>query len=121
MKNLTIVKIGGNLIDNAHALNEVLEAFAQIEGRKLLVHGGGKLATEMANKIGLETKMINGRRITDTENLKLVTMVYAGFVNKNIVAKLQAKKVNAIGVSGCDSDILRAKKRIHKNIDYGFE
>ena len=78
MNSLTIVKIGGNLIDNEQALNEFLDAFASIEGRKLLVHGGGKLATNMASKLGIETKMVNGRRITDAENLKLVTMVYAG-------------------------------------------
>ena len=120
MNKLTMVKVGGNLIDNASALDEFLTAFSKIEGKKLLVHGGGKLATNMSSKLGLETKMVNGRRVTDAENLKIVTMVYAGFVNKNIVAALQAKKLKAIGIAGCDFDIMRAEKRKHPTIDFGF-
>ncbi len=120
MEKLTIVKVGGNLIDDADALDEFLSAFSQIAGKKLLVHGGGKLATRLSSQLGLKTEMVNGRRITDAENLKIVTMVYAGFVNKNIVAALQAKEVKAIGIAGCDFDILRAEKRKHPSIDFGF-
>lgn len=120
MSDITVVKVGGNLIDDDHALDDFLEAFSKLEGKKLLVHGGGKLATRLSQKMGLETKMVNGRRITDAENLKLVTMVYAGFVNKNIVARLQSKHVDALGLCGCDLDIMRAKKREHPEIDYGF-
>lgn len=120
MKELTVVKVGGNLIDDANLLSDFLDAFSKIEGKKLLVHGGGKLATELSQKLDLEPKMVNGRRITNAEDLKLVTMVYAGFVNKNIVVGLQSRKVNVIGLSGCDLDIMRAKKRVHPSIDYGF-
>jgi acetylglutamate kinase len=120
MQELTIVKIGGNLIDNVDELDLFLNAFAKISGKALLVHGGGKLATNLAGKLGLETKMVNGRRITDAENLKLVTMVYAGFVNKNIVAILQSKGKNALGVCGCDLNIIKAEKRKHPTIDFGF-
>jgi len=120
MSKLTIVKVGGNLIDDAKALDEFLSAFSKIEGKKLLVHGGGKLATSMSSKLGLETKMVNGRRVTDGENLKIVTMVYAGFVNKNIVSALQAKKLKAIGIAGCDFNIMRAEKRKHPTIDFGY-
>ena len=120
MNNLTIVKVGGNLIDNAIDLDLFLDAFASISGKTLMVHGGGKLATNMATRLGIETKMVNGRRITDSENLKLVTMVYAGFVNKTIVASLQAKGKNAMGLCGCDLNILKATKRQHPTIDFGF-
>ena len=108
MEKLTIVKVGGNLIDDVKALNEFLDAFAKIDGRKLLVHGGGKLATRLSEQLGIKTEMVNGRRVTDPENLKIVTMVYAGYVNKNIVAALHAKGVKAIGIAGCDFDIMRA-------------
>lgn len=120
MNKLSIVKVGGNLIDDSNALDEFLDAFSKIEGRKLLVHGGGKLATRLSSELGIETQMVNGRRITDAENLKIVTMVYAGFVNKNIVASLQAKKMNALGIAGCDFNIMLAEKRKHPTIDFGF-
>ncbi len=120
MHKLTIVKVGGNLIDDSGALNEFLSAFSQINGKKLLVHGGGKLATRLSSQLGISTEMVNGRRITDAENLKIVTMVYAGYVNKNIVAALQSKGVKAIGIAGCDFDIMRAEKRKHPTIDFGF-
>ncbi len=120
MENLTIVKVGGNLIDDANALDEFLTAFSKIGGKKLLVHGGGKLATRLSADLGIETQMVNGRRITDAENLKIVTMVYAGYVNKNIVSALQAKRIKAIGIAGCDFDIMRAEKRKHPTIDFGF-
>lgn len=120
MNKLTVVKVGGNLIDDAKALDEFLTAFSKIEGKKLLVHGGGKLATRLSADLGIETQMVNGRRITDAENLKIVTMVYAGYVNKNIVAALQAKKIKAIGIAGCDFDIMRAEKRKHATIDFGY-
>lgn len=120
MEKLTIVKVGGNLIDNAVALDGFLTAFAEIDGKKMLVHGGGKLATNLSTRLGLETKMVNGRRVTDAENLKIVTMVYAGYVNKNIVSALQSKGIKAIGIAGCDFDIMRAEKRKHPTIDFGF-
>jgi acetylglutamate kinase len=120
MESITIVKVGGNLIDNVADLDSFLNAFAGIPGKTLLVHGGGKLATNLAGKLGLETKMMNGRRITDAENLKLVTMVYAGFVNKNIVASLHSKGKNALGICGCDLNIIKAEKRKHPTIDFGF-
>jgi acetylglutamate kinase len=120
LEKLTIVKVGGNLIDDTEALNEFLSAFSQINGKKLLVHGGGKLATRLSSQLGINTEMVNGRRVTDADNLKIVTMVYAGYVNKNIVAALQAKGVKAIGIAGCDFDIMRAQKRKHPTIDFGF-
>lgn len=120
MKTLKIIKIGGNIIDNEAALSSFLEAFAAIESPKILIHGGGKLATQLANQLGLEVKMIDGRRVTDKATLDLITMVYAGKINKNIVAKLQAKKCNAIGFSGADGNTIVSKKRPIKTIDYGF-
>ncbi|MGV8813258.1 MAG: acetylglutamate kinase [Gelidibacter sp.] len=120
MKTLKIVKIGGNIIDNEAALSSFLEGFAAIESPKILIHGGGKLATQLANQLGLEVKMIDGRRITDKATLDLITMVYAGKINKNIVAKLQSKKCNAIGFSGADGNTIVSKKRPIKTIDYGL-
>ena len=117
---LHIVKIGGNVIDNEQALSSFLADFSKLGGLKILVHGGGKKATEMANKLQLEPKMIDGRRITDASNLEVVTMVYAGLLNKNIVAKLQQNNCNAIGLSGADGNSIKAHKRIVKDIDYGF-
>ncbi len=99
---LAVVKIGGNVIEDPQQLSKFLVFFAQMPGHKILVHGGGKLATDLAQKLGLETKMIGGRRITDAANLEVITMVYAGLTNKNIVAQLQAKACNAIGLSGAD-------------------
>jgi len=120
MTKLFVIKIGGNIIDDEAKLSSFLQTFASIEDKKILVHGGGKLATKLAEKMGVEQKLIDGRRITDAETLKIVTMVYAGYVNKNIVAQLQSFNCNAIGLSGVDGDIILAHKRKHPVIDYGF-
>jgi len=120
MAELFVIKIGGNIIDDEVKLSSFLQSFAAIEDKKILVHGGGKLATKLAEKMGVEQKLIDGRRITDAETLKIVTMVYAGYVNKNIVAQLQRFNCNAIGLSGVDGDIILAHKRKHPVIDYGF-
>jgi len=119
-EKLYIIKIGGALIDDEELLVQFLEQFSEIQEKKILVHGGGKLATTLADKLGIEQKMINGRRITDKETLDIVTMVYAGGINKNIVEKLQQKKCNAIGFSGADGNLIKAKKREHPEIDFGF-
>lgn len=115
-----IIKIGGALIDDEELLNEFLQQFSEIKEKKILVHGGGKLATTLADKLGIEQKLINGRRITDKDTLDIVAMVYAGGINKNIVAKLQQKKCKAIGFSGADANLIKAKKRVHPEIDFGF-
>lgn len=120
MQPITVVKIGGNVIDNEAVLERFLKRFASIEGPKILVHGGGKLATRMAKELNLEVKMIDGRRVTDRPTLDIVTMVYAGLVNKQIVARLQAEGCNAIGLSGADGNIVRAHRRPATPIDYGF-
>ena len=120
MQKLVVVKIGGNIIDDSPALDNFLKIFAGIQMPKILVHGGGKLATEMAATLNIPQQMVEGRRITDEPTLKVVTMVYAGFINKNIVAKLQANTCNAIGLTGADANIILAKKRIVKDINYGF-
>src|SRR5580693_3971687 len=120
MENLYVIKIGGNIIDDDEKLKSFLQSFASIQAYKILVHGGGKLATNLAATLGVEQKLIDGRRITDAETLKIVTMVYAGFINKNIVAQLQSKNCNAIGLSGADGNIIQAYKRKHPSIDYGF-
>ena len=120
MEPLIVVKIGGNIIDDETKLSSFLSAFADIPTKKILVHGGGKLATRLAEKLGVEQQLIDGRRITDAETLKIVTMVYAGYVNKNIVAKLQANNCNAIGLCGADGDSILAHKRQHPIIDYGY-
>lgn len=121
LKNIVnIVKIGGNVINDDDQLNVFLEDFAKLEGLKILVHGGGKKATKLASQLKLTPKMINGRRITDKENLEVVTMVYAGLINKNIVAKLQKHNCIAIGLTGADANTIKAHKRIVKDIDYGF-
>lgn len=117
---LFVIKIGGNVIDDEKQLSSFLNAFSQIKEKKILVHGGGKIATEMSRELGIETKMVDGRRITDEETLKIVQMVYAGLINKNIIALLQARKCNAIGLSGADANILLAGKRTDSEIDYGF-
>lgn len=119
-QQLHIVKIGGNIINNEELLTSVLKDFADLEGLKILVHGGGKKATELANSIGLKPKMVNGRRVTDEANLEIVTMVYAGLLNKNITAQLQQNSCNAIGLSGADANCILAHKRIIKDVDYGF-
>ena len=120
MKKLYIIKIGGNIIDNAIALDKFLVNFSIIDGLKLLIHGGGKTASEFAKKLGVSQAMVNGRRITDIETLKITTMVYAGLINKQIVASLQSKKVNAIGLSGADANMIQSTKRKMLDIDYGF-
>ncbi|WP_223558831.1 acetylglutamate kinase [Chryseobacterium lathyri] len=119
-EKLYIIKIGGALIDDPELLDQFLEQFSEIKEKKILVHGGGKLATTLADKLGVEQKMINGRRITDKDTLDIVAMVYAGGINKNIVAKLQQKKCRAIGFSGADANLIKAKKREYAEIDFGF-
>lgn len=120
MKNLTLVKVGGNLIGDENQLLASLEAFAKIEGPKLLVHGGGKLASDLAKQLGIESPMIEGRRITNAESLKVVSMVYAGLINKTIVARLQALNLQAIGLCGADDNLILSEKRQHESIDYGY-
>lgn len=117
---LNIVKIGGNVIDNEAELMPFLKDFATISNPKILVHGGGKMATRLAEKLGIKTTMINGRRITDTDTLQLATMVYAGWINKSIVAQLQSVKCNAIGLSGADANLIPAVRRAPEPIDFGF-
>lgn len=119
-KDLYVVKIGGNVIDNSENLYNFLKDFTALEGKKILVHGGGKVATQLSETLGIEPKMVDGRRITDIETLRVVTMVYGGLINKNIVAQLQRFGTNAIGLTGADGDFIRAKKRPVKTIDYGF-
>ncbi|MEP1490320.1 MAG: acetylglutamate kinase [Algibacter sp.] len=120
MEKLSIVKIGGNIIENEASLSAFLKLFSNLEGKKILVHGGGKRATHIASKLGIESKMINGRRITDADTLEVITMVYGGLVNKNVVAKLQALNVDAIGLTGADINSITSDKRPVKDIDYGF-
>lgn len=117
---LVIIKIGGNIIDNEMALSSFLMSFAAIKEKKILVHGGGKLATSLAGRLGIPQEMVDGRRITDAETLKIITMVYAGYINKNIVAQLQSHGCDAIGLSGADGNMIQAQKRVHPSIDYGF-
>lgn len=119
-QKLTIVKVGGKIVEEKETLAHLLTDFAAIEGPKLLVHGGGRSATRIATALGIESQMVNGRRITDEETLKVVTMVYGGLVNKNIVAGLQAKGVNALGLTGADMNIIRSVKRPVIDVDYGF-
>ncbi len=120
MKKLTVVKVGGKIVEEANSLKHLLADFSEIEGYKVLVHGGGRSATAMAAKLGIESKMVNGRRITDEETLKVVTMVYGGLVNKQIVAGLQAIGVNALGLTGADLNYMRSEKRPVQDVDYGF-
>jgi acetylglutamate kinase len=117
---IKVVKIGGNVIDNEAALERFVADFAAIEGQKVLVHGGGKLATRLAEKLEIPTTMIDGRRVTDSQMLDVVTMVYAGLVNKKVVAMLQAAGCNAIGLSGADANVVKATRRAAKPIDFGF-
>lgn len=117
---INIIKIGGNIIDDEQSLSSFLKDFSSLEGLKILVHGGGKLATKLATQLGVEQRMIDGRRITDEATLKIVTMVYAGYISKNIVAQLQANGCNAIGVCGADANLVPATKRNHPTIDYGY-
>ncbi|MBR2298503.1 MAG: acetylglutamate kinase [Bacteroidales bacterium] len=120
MSQLTILKIGGNIIDVPYLLEKFISDFVKIEGPKILIHGGGKLASELSAKMGIETKMHEGRRITDYETLKLVTMVYAGLINKEIVAGFQKDGCNAIGLSGADANIIPATRRAPQPIDFGY-
>ena len=117
---LQVIKIGGNIIDDEAKLSSFLKAFAAVEGNKILVHGGGKIATEIGRKLDIEPNYVNGRRITDAATLDLVTMVYGGLINKRIVAGLQSLGCNAIGLTGADGSVLPAVKRPVKDIDYGF-
>ena len=120
MNKLFVIKIGGNIIDDDTSLQSFSQDFAAIEGKKILVHGGGKIATKIGEKLGIEPDYVNGRRITDAGTIDLVTMVYGGLVNKKIVALLQSFHCNAIGLTGADANILPAVKRPVKEIDYGF-
>ena len=120
-EKLTIVKVGGAVVEDETQLAQLLKDFSAIEGQKVLVHGGGRRATQVASQLGIESKMVNGRRITDAEMLSVVTMVYGGLVNKNLVAQLQANGVNALGLTGADMDVIRSHKRPLKDgIDFGF-
>lgn len=119
-EKLTVIKVGGKIVEEEATLNRLLDDFTTIEGHKVLVHGGGRSATKIAAQLGIESKMVNGRRITDSETLKVVTMVYGGLVNKNVVAGLQARGVNALGLTGADMNVMRSVKRPVKEVDYGF-
>ena len=121
MEKITIVKVGGAIVEDDQRLPQLLQAFAAISGPKILVHGGGRSATKIAAALGIESHMVDGRRITDAEMLRVVTMVYGGLVNKQLVARLQALGVNAVGLTGADIDVIRSHKRPLRNgIDYGF-
>lgn len=120
MEKLSIVKIGGNIIEDDTSLSAFLKLFANLKGKKILVHGGGKRATAIASKLGIESKMVNGRRITDAETLQVITMVYGGLVNKNMVAQLQALNIDAIGLTGADINSIVSEKRPVKEVDFGF-
>ena len=120
-EKLTIVKVGGAVVEDEQQLAQLLRDFSAIPGRKVLVHGGGRRATKVAERLGIETHMVGGRRITDADMLEVVTMVYGGLVNKQVVARLQATGVNALGLTGADADVIRSHKRPLKDgIDYGF-
>jgi acetylglutamate kinase len=120
MDKLIVIKVGGKIVEEPESLQALLKDFARVEGHKVLVHGGGRSATQVAAQLGIESQMVNGRRITDLETLKVVTMVYAGLVNKNIVAGLQALDVNALGLTGADLNYMRSEKRPVGEVDYGF-
>lgn len=120
MEKLTLIKVGGKIVEEQATLSRLLASFAAIPGRKVLVHGGGRSATAMASRLGIESRMVGGRRITDKAMLEVVTMVYAGLVNKNIVAGLQAQGVNALGMTGADMNILLSDKRPVGEVDYGY-
>ena len=120
MDKLTVIKVGGKIVEEEDSLYRLLADFAAIEGYKVLVHGGGRSATKLAGQLGIESRMVNGRRITDEDMLRVVTMVYGGLVNKNIVAGLQARGVNALGLTGADMNVIRSVKRPVKDVDYGF-
>lgn len=117
---LTIVKVGGKVLENPETLQDFLEDFSSLPNPKILVHGGGRSATTMASRLGIETKMVEGRRVTDADMLEVVTMVYGGLVNKTVVAGLQAMDINAMGITGADLNLIKAHKRIGTEVDYGF-
>ncbi|ALJ01423.1 acetylglutamate kinase [Rufibacter tibetensis] len=117
---MSVIKIGGNVLDNPAQLDQFLTDFAAIKGPKVLVHGGGKIASELSKQLGIEPNMVNGRRITDADTLRVVTMVYGGLLNKNLVAQLQARGCNSLGLTGADANVIPAHKRSLKDIDYGF-
>lgn len=121
MEKVTIIKVGGAVVEDNEQLAQLLTDFAAIPGKKVLVHGGGRRATKVAAALGIESKMVNGRRITDAQMLEVVTMVYGGLVNKNLVAKLQAKGVNALGLTGADMDVIHSHKRpVKDGVDFGY-
>ena len=120
METLHVIKIGGNIIDDSKQLSVFLKDFSAITEPKILIHGGGKLATELAKTLGITQTMIDGRRITDAETLNVTVMVFAGLINKTIVAKLHAENCNAIGFCGADGNLIKSKKREHAEIDFGF-
>lgn len=120
MDRITIIKVGGKVVEETESLNALLDQFNKVSGNKILVHGGGRTATDIAAKLGIETKMIDGRRITDAAMLEVVTMVYGGLINKRIVAGLQARNCNALGLTGADLSLIRAKKRTVDAVDFGF-
>ena len=120
MEKLTLIKVGGKIVEEPETLQQLLRDFSSIEGYKVLVHGGGRSATKVAAQLGIESNMVNGRRITDADMLNVVTMVYGGLVNKNIVAGLQSLGINALGLTGADMNIMRSDKRPVKDVDYGF-
>lgn len=120
METLFVIKIGGNVIDNDDALQSFLQDFASVKGKKILIHGGGKIATRIGEKLGIASTYINGRRITDDDTIDIVTMVYGGLVNRKIVALLQSYECNAIGLTGADMNLVPATKRPVKDIDYGW-
>ena len=120
MEKLTIIKVGGKIVEEEATLHQLLDDFAALSGYKVLVHGGGRSATRLTTRLGIESRMVNGRRITDAETLNVVTMVYGGLVNKNIVAGLQARGINALGLTGADVNVIRSQKRPVQEVDYGF-
>lgn len=120
MDKLTVIKVGGKIVEEEDSLQQLLKDFSAIDGYKILVHGGGRSATKIAEKLGIESKYVNGRRITDKETLQVVTMVYGGLVNKNIVSNLQALGCNGLGLTGADMNIIEAEKRPVKDVDYGY-
>lgn len=120
MESINIIKVGGKVLEETSSLLQLLDNFVTIEGKKVLVHGGGRLATDLGEKLGIESRYVEGRRITDEETLKVVTMVYAGLANKTVVSQLQARHCNALGLTGADMNVILSEKRQVKTIDYGF-
>lgn len=121
MRNITVIKVGGAIVEDEARLDDLLDRFARVDGPKVLVHGGGRRATKVAAALGIETKMVDGRRVTDADMLEVVTMVYGGLVNKNVVTRLQARGVNALGLTGADMNVMLSHRRPLKNgVDYGF-